>query len=117
MKRRLTELAGNQVGVVLDGHLQEASAEAILRKDEEDVLEDGPDLLQLRVVEVLQHEDHDGRDDPDEQVQASLKTSRSVLSAGCGSSVGRAYFKRPRVGAKLLAWFRIPAAAIGGRKK
>ena len=109
MKRCLTELAGDQVGVVLDGHLQEASAEAILRKDEEDVLEDGPDLLQLCVVKVLQDEDHDGRDDPDEQVQASLKTSKSVLSVGCYSSVGRASFKRSRIG--QLTWFRIPATA------
>ena len=71
--RNLTELACDEIRVVFDGHFEEASSEAVLREDEENVFEDCSDLFQFVVVEVLQDEHHDRRDDADEQVDAGLK--------------------------------------------
>ena len=74
---RLTKLTSDQVGVVLDGHFQKSSSETVLREDKEHVLEDRSDLLQLVVVEVLQDEDDDCRDDSDEKVDAGLDQTNS----------------------------------------
>ena len=74
---KLTKLASDQVGVVLDGHFQKSSSETVLREDKEHVLEDRSDLLQLVVVEVLQDEDDDCRDDSDEKVDAGLDQTNS----------------------------------------
>jgi hypothetical protein len=69
----ITELACDEIRVVFDGHFEEASSEAVLREDEENVFEDCSNLFQFVVVEVLQDEHHDRRDDADEQVDAGLK--------------------------------------------
>ena len=74
---KLTKLASDQVGVVLDGHFQKSSSETVLREDKEHVLEDRSDLFQLVVVEVLQDEDDDCRDDSDEKVDAGLDQTNS----------------------------------------
>jgi hypothetical protein len=71
--RNLTELACDEIRVVFNGHFEEASSEAVLREDEENVFEDCSNLFEFVVVEVLQDEHHDRRDDADEQVDAGLK--------------------------------------------
>ncbi len=66
-------MACNEIRVVFDGHFEEAPSEAVLREDEENVFEDCSNLFQFVVVEVLQDEHYDRRDDADEQVDAGLE--------------------------------------------
>jgi hypothetical protein len=81
-------LACDEIRVVFDGHFEEASSEAVLREDEENVFEDCSDLLQFVVVEVLQDEHHDRRDDADEQVDAGLKIRIDLFSSRLLTEMG-----------------------------
>ena len=65
-----TESGNDEIDVHLRRHVHEPPPQAVVREDEEDLAQDGADVLQLVVLEVLQDEGGDGGDDAHEQVGA-----------------------------------------------
>ena len=66
----LTKLADDSVEARLSGHVHQAPAEAVVGEHQEHLLADVADVLQLRIVKVLQDEGGHCGDDADEQVDA-----------------------------------------------
>ena len=69
-KRTLTKSGDDEIEIHFGGHVHESAAEAVVGEDEEDLSENGADVLELLVLKVLQDERGHGGDDPGEQVGA-----------------------------------------------
>ena len=65
-----TESGNDEIDVHLRRHVHEPPSQAVVREHEEHLPQDGPDVLQLVVLKVLQHEGGHSGDDADEEVGA-----------------------------------------------
>ena len=65
-----TESGNDEIDVHLRRHVHEPPPQAVVRENEEHLPQDGPDVLQLVVLKVLQHEGGHSGDDADEEVGA-----------------------------------------------